>query len=80
MQELAHGWNCCRKNNNDFYTIFVIKMLRWTFVYFIIDKVCNRFKNILKMKISLNQPNGFSTHFGPDSSKYLDVNANSSSK
>lgn len=24
------------------------------------------------MKVSLNQPNGFSTHFAPDKSKYLD--------
>ena len=24
------------------------------------------------MKISLNQPNGFTSHFAPDKSKYLD--------
>ncbi len=32
------------------------------------------------MKIGLNQPNGFSTHFAKDSSKYLDNNSESKSK
>jgi len=31
------------------------------------------------MKISLNQPNGFNTHFGKDSSKYLESNIESKS-
>ena len=32
------------------------------------------FKNILNMKINLNQPNGFPAMYAPDSSKYVDVN------
>lgn len=31
------------------------------------------------MKIGLNQPNGFNTHFGKDSSKYIDNNSESKS-
>lgn len=31
------------------------------------------------MKIGINQPNGFTTHFGNDSSKYLDNNSESKS-
>lgn len=31
------------------------------------------------MKIGLNQPNGFQTHFAKDSSKYLDNNNESKS-
>lgn len=38
-----------------------------------------KFKKYLKMKISLNQPNGFQTHFAKDPSKYLDNNNESKS-
>jgi hypothetical protein len=31
------------------------------------------------MKIGINQPNGFTTHFGKDSYKYLDNNSESKS-
>lgn len=31
------------------------------------------------MKIGLNQPNGFNTHFAKDTSKYLDNNSDSKS-
>ena len=43
------------------------------------DSPALQFKKYLKMKIGLNQPNGFQTHFAKDPSKYLDNNNESKS-